>query len=313
VSISAIIPVYNGEQTLSRAIDSVLHQTAPVDEIILIDDGSTDGTAQIARKYGDAIRYFHYENGGLPTARNRGVALAQCEWINFLDADDEWLPRYVESHTRLHRQNPEIKWSSCHSERVNVVSGARSTMSIPEVLLREIELTGTVSFFDAYMRGLFGLPSGVMVQRPVYDEVGQFDQKMRNGQDRDMWGRIGLRYGRIAVCPDVCWRYYEGGHSLSRTGRMYRDLQLRGVCRNMHSALEIGPEAVSRYRPYAKRLFLEYLMRVAAKDCIIEPTTIEDAKHLFPLTIGERWILRIIRALPTPIALKVVAKLRACS
>jgi len=313
MNISVIIPVYNGEETLCRAIDSVLHQTVPVAEILLIDDGSTDCTAQVVEKYGEAIRYFHYENGGLPVARNRGINRAKFEWIAFLDADDEWLPHYIESHVKLHARDPEVKWSSCHCDRVSAINGSHWTMPIPHVLQEEIRRKGTVSFFEAHIRRLFGVPSGVVVQRSVYDEVGPYDPSMRTGQDRDMWGRIALRYPLISVCPEVCWRYYVEENSLSRRGRMFRDLQLKSVCRNMLSALDMGPSVVSQYRPYGKRLFLEYLMRLAARDCFINPDTIKDAKRLFPLTIREQCLLGIIRSLPKPIALRIVDRLRICS
>lgn len=89
--ISTIIPVYNGAPFLTEAINSVLHQTLPPDELLVIDDGSTDDTAQIAQSFGDKVLYFYQENQGAAAARNHGIKLAQGNLIAFLDADDLWL------------------------------------------------------------------------------------------------------------------------------------------------------------------------------------------------------------------------------
>ena len=105
MSISVIIPAYNAEQHISRAIDSVLAQTHPADEIIAVDDGSTDDTGQILRSYGRQLRYIGQENGGAGAARNTGIKAARGEWIAFLDADDEWLPEKLKcqaDHLRRH-------------------------------------------------------------------------------------------------------------------------------------------------------------------------------------------------------------------
>ncbi len=308
MKISVVIPAYNAEETLCRAIDSVLSQTVPVAEIILIDDGSTDGTAQIVQKYGAAIRYFYYENAGLAVARNRGIDQAKFEWIAFLDADDEWLPHCIESHVKLHAQNPEIKWSHCRYEWV--LDGSYLTMPIPQGLQEEIRCKGTISHFDAELKGFQWGSCGFLIHRSVFDEVGKFDPAMRTGQDGDMWCRIALKYPRLAVCDEVCWRYYVGNpNALHRQGVEYRDLQLKSLCRNMRCAMELGPEVVSEFHPYARMRVMDYLIRVAGRNCLINSDTIEDAKSLFPLTVRERSFLRILRLLPKSIALKVVGRL----
>lgn len=88
--VSVIIPVYQGERHLAEAIDSVLAQTYPAAEIFVVNDGSTDGTAAVAARYGSAIRYVERENGGIGAARNTALELTEMEWISFLDADDLW-------------------------------------------------------------------------------------------------------------------------------------------------------------------------------------------------------------------------------
>ena len=97
MKISTVIPTYNRRDHVLRAIKSVLAQTVAVDEIIVVDDGSTDGTAEaIGSRYGSSVRLFRQKNGGVAAARNRGIREARGEWIALLDSDDIWLPTKIE-------------------------------------------------------------------------------------------------------------------------------------------------------------------------------------------------------------------------
>jgi glycosyltransferase involved in cell wall biosynthesis len=95
IQISAVIPTYNREKTIGRAIDSALAQQFPPSEIIIVDDGSEDGTRELVERYGRKCRYFYQENAGVSSARNRGVCEAKCKWIAFLDSDDYWAPQHL--------------------------------------------------------------------------------------------------------------------------------------------------------------------------------------------------------------------------
>jgi glycosyltransferase involved in cell wall biosynthesis len=94
--ISAVIPAFNRERTIGRAIESALAQTCPPIEVIVVDDGSTDNTAAAVAAYGDSVRYVHQPNAGASAARNRGVALANASWVAFLDSDDYWFEDHLE-------------------------------------------------------------------------------------------------------------------------------------------------------------------------------------------------------------------------
>ena len=96
IRISAVIPTYNREKTIARAIDSALAQKHPASEIIVIDDGSKDNTREIVESYGEKTRYIYQDNAGVAAARNRGVKEATYDWIAFLDSDDYWLPQHLE-------------------------------------------------------------------------------------------------------------------------------------------------------------------------------------------------------------------------
>ena len=112
-SISVIIPVFNGEEFLERAIQSVLDQDLQPDELIVVDDGSTDQTASIARRY-PKIKYIYQANQGPPAARNHGLEKAKGELIAFLDADDQWLPQKLSQQVAFLQSNPAIGYVLCH-------------------------------------------------------------------------------------------------------------------------------------------------------------------------------------------------------
>ena len=114
VSFSVIIPAYNCADVIGRAIDSVLTQTCPASEIIVVDDGSTDNTAEIVKDYGDVVHYFRQENQGPSGARNRGIQEACSDWVAFLDADDVWYPDKLRRQAELISHAPELGVVFCN-------------------------------------------------------------------------------------------------------------------------------------------------------------------------------------------------------
>src|ERR1700744_3910857 len=102
---SAIVPTYNRASYVGRAIDSIVEQSVQPDEIIIVDDGSTDGTSSLLRsRYGDRIQSIQQPNEGVSSARRRGIQASSCDWIAFLDSDDEWLPGRLEAMAQAARQ-----------------------------------------------------------------------------------------------------------------------------------------------------------------------------------------------------------------
>jgi glycosyltransferase involved in cell wall biosynthesis len=309
MDISVIIPAYNAEQWIGRAIGSVLDQTLAPAEILVVDDGSTDGTACAVRRYGAATRYLFQPNGGPAAARNQGIDRAESEWIAFLDADDEWLPHKMESQVRVLEENPDLKW--CGSACEDVGNGIPSFHSVQGGLRQAPARPTGLRYFSAWLEGVVFITSGFVVHRSVFDEVGDFDLALRSGEDIDMWCRIALRYPRIGYCFDPCWYYHQDNpNSACRRGRTDRDLPLRSFCRNMRLAMELGPEVADGFRPYARKKVMDNLLRLAARDCSVNADTIEDVKYLFPLAAYERGLLRILRLLPKPVALRIVDRLR---
>jgi glycosyltransferase involved in cell wall biosynthesis len=98
--ISVVIPAFNAGQFIRRTVDSILAQTYSDFEIIVVDDGSTDNTADVVRSYGPKVRYIYQQNAGDGPARNTGITAAEGDWIAFLDHDDEWLPKKLQLHQK---------------------------------------------------------------------------------------------------------------------------------------------------------------------------------------------------------------------
>ena len=120
VDISVIIPTYNRRELVQRALASVAAQTRPIDEIIVVDDGSSDGTGEALKaQWGDRIRYEFQPNAGVSAARNRGLSLARGHYITLLDSDDQWLPEKTRLQLDWLRAHPSFGLVLCDIERVD--------------------------------------------------------------------------------------------------------------------------------------------------------------------------------------------------
>ena len=189
VLISCIIPVYNGERYLREAIDSVLAQAHRPLEIIVVDDGSTDGTADVAAGYGARLDYVRQSNAGPAAARNRGLSLAQGEFVAFLDADDLWHPEKLQRQMARFQARSELGYCVAHVQN----------FWIPE-LEEEAE-----KFRDH--RIAKALPSYVtatlVARRSVFDAMGQFDPALGHGDSTEWFLRAAEDGTVMELLPDV--------------------------------------------------------------------------------------------------------------
>uniref|UniRef100_A0A7C4RIG1 Glycosyltransferase n=1 Tax=Desulfatirhabdium butyrativorans TaxID=340467 RepID=A0A7C4RIG1_9BACT len=184
--VSVIIPTFNRSKWVSEAVDSVLHQTLKPREIIVVDDGSTDDTADVLDGYGDAIRVLRLkENRGVSAARNRGIEAACCRYVAFLDSDDLWLPRKLEDQINHVRKHPEIRIHQ--TDEIWIRNGVRVN---PGKRHRKPE--GWI--FEPSLHLCLISPSAVLIERRLFDEVGLFDERYPACEDYDLWLRITCRY-----------------------------------------------------------------------------------------------------------------------
>jgi glycosyltransferase involved in cell wall biosynthesis len=139
-TISCVVPVFNGERYLAEALDSVLRQTRPPDEIVVVDDGSSDRSAEIVRGYGNRVRYVRQDNRGAAAARNRGVELAGGELLAFIDQDDLWRPHKLELQLASFAADPgldicvshvDLQWDSARAEEQAALGEHRRARRVP--------------------------------------------------------------------------------------------------------------------------------------------------------------------------------------
>ena len=189
--VSVVIPAYNVDRYIGRAIESVLGQSLAADEIIVVDDGSSDQTGEVVKGYGSKVRYLRQENLGASAARNTGIRAAGHRWIAFLDGDDEWFSEKLALQVELLKANPELSWVSGNFIRCDCRENRESSDLEPlggEALLGGKEYFD--DFFFAYLSHAYGWTGTMVIERSVLAEAGYFTEGLRRLNDLDMWFRI---------------------------------------------------------------------------------------------------------------------------
>lgn len=210
--VDVIIPAYNAGRYLTAALDSVFAQSFQDWRIVLVNDGSTDNTAQIAEDYaarlGPRMRVVHQKNRGLPAARNAAIQASDGDLLALLDADDIWLPHRLEESVRLMESRPEVGLSYGLITRIDADGNHRETF-----LGNRHAAEGRVA--SALYQRLIEIPCPtVTFRRSCVEEVGGFDETMRATEDRDLWLRIAFRHA-VGVIPKVIAYYRTSPSSMS--------------------------------------------------------------------------------------------------
>ena len=178
MKISVVIPTYNRAKFLTNCIQSVLNQTINVDEIIVIDDGSTDNTKEVLSPF--HVAYFYQNNKGVSSARNLGISKAKNEWIAFLDSDDCWDEKKIEHHIRLHQTNKHILAS--YTDEVWIRNNKIIT-------LKAHQQKEQPTFLNSLRLCKIGV-STFFCHKSVFKSVGLFDETLLACEDYDLWLRI---------------------------------------------------------------------------------------------------------------------------
>lgn len=201
LAVDVIIPSYNGLPYVKDAIRSVLLQTHKPNRMIVVDDGSTDGTLEALGIFDGQIEVkVHHENQGLPAARNTGIQASAAPLVAFLDADDVWLPRKLERQVQefAHAPSTGMVYSSvldCDLE-LNPLGPPR------KVKARK----GEHVFNELYLQAFPMPPSTVMVRREVFERCGRFNETMLYTEDFECWLRIAMKYPISAIPEPLCLR-----------------------------------------------------------------------------------------------------------
>ena len=243
---SVVIPLYNKQNSIAATLQSVLAQTYTNYEIIVVDDGSTDDSARIAEEYirevkGErlkvkgaensgaettasrlsplAFRLIRKPNGGVCSARNRGIQEAKYDYVALLDGDDLWDEHYLEEQVKLIQDFPEAKmWGINFAEMSN------------GELIRKLP-TGLPEGYRGYVENYFQIPgrisdlycsSSVVIQKEVFDKVGYFDERIKYAEDSDMWFRIIASYPVVFYDRYMAFYQYDAENRAMNRTRLLR-------------------------------------------------------------------------------------------
>jgi len=200
--VSVIIPTYNRKHTLKRAIQSVYIQSLPPFEIIVVDDGSNDGTKEWVKQKYPGIKYIYQKNSGVSSARNKGIKIARGDWIALLDSDDEWLPNKLNEQINKIKLNLDVK--ILHSNEIWIRNGVRVNQ-----MKKHKKFGGYI--FEKCLDMCRISPSSVMLKKAIFDDIGTFDESLKVCEDYDLWLRITSKYPVCFLDIPLIKKY--GGHS----------------------------------------------------------------------------------------------------
>jgi glycosyltransferase involved in cell wall biosynthesis len=201
IRFSVIIPLFNKEKSIRSTIESVLNQTYPNFELVLVNDGSTDNSLIAASSFNDTrIKILNKDNGGVSSARNRGIELSQNQYIVFLDADDLWLPYCLEEFCILINKFREAQvFCTNYNMTGKNLKGSERRYYIEDYF-----------YTSAYYMAKWSIPiiitGCITIKRDIFIEVGYFNQNISHGEDIDMWNRL-AKYSRIAKSEKVTTIY----------------------------------------------------------------------------------------------------------
>ena len=201
MNISVVIPSYNRKDFLKRSIDSAINQTKKPLEIIVVDDGSTDGTEAMIKSDYDFVKFIKQKNKGVSAARNIGIKVSIGEWICFLDSDDEWKKDKLEKQINVMKSNPGYKFF--HSNEIWIKNGLRINQK-----KKHKKYGGDI--FDKCLDMCRISPSSVMIDKTVFDEVGNFNEYLVVCEDYELWLRICDKYRVFFIDEPLIIKY--GGH-----------------------------------------------------------------------------------------------------
>ena len=204
-SVSVVIPTYNYGRFIADALRSVLAQSYPIAEIIVVDDGSSDNTELVVMEFGDRVRYVRQANAGVCAARNRGVAESTGELIAFLDADDTWEPEKTAKQVARFELDPEIGLVHCGTREFDGETDETIRLNLSGA---EDELVENLLLWKE--PGMPGPGGTIMLSREAFEAVGGLDTRMKCGEDWDFCYRIAREFkvGFIAE-PLVNYRLHR--------------------------------------------------------------------------------------------------------
>lgn len=240
-SVSVIVPTFDAAWCVERALDSVMAQTAPASEVIVCDDGSSDGTPELVeRRYGMRVRVLRLPHRNAAAARADGLAAARGDWLALLDADDWWESDKLEGQLDFAAAHPDVRWQ-CADGVLESAEGTLRTSWLSDYFAPVTDRAGDL--FEPLAQRCFPLTSSVLVRRDAFADVGGMDPTIVHSHDYDLWLRLAARFaGGVMARPLVHYWSHPGQLSRRLAGRHRDDL---AIMRRVAAGV-LRPDAESR-------------------------------------------------------------------
>jgi len=300
---SVIIAVYNGEQTIVRAIQSVLDQSCPAHEIIVVDDGSTDGTAEQVKQFGEAVRYIYQQNAGVAAARNAGVDMASGDWLAFLDADDYYYPDRLKWQAELLQRQPGLDFMTGDFDYVYPDGRLirRSMESTPAGLRLLEQAAGAESaimsgeLLGSFVEKHFGDTHTLAMPKNTFQALGGYPVGVAVCEDVNLLIRLCARSQSVGVicCPMAAYVIHES--SATRSDPLRAQLQTLDALLPLRQKLATAPKII--------RQGLERCIRQARLD--LAYTLVKAGQRLR----ATKTVLPLLRDMPGLASLRDVASI----
>lgn len=248
--VSAIIPTYNRAELVSQAVHSVLNQTYKRIEIIVVDDGSTDNTSEVLKKYEGRIKYIYQERGERSKARNKGFRCSGGNYIAFLDSDDLWLPTKIEKQVQVldNKRDVDVVYTGVQfiDRKGNPYSGEIYWDAPKRQVLYEDLMTNNI---------VTGTTSSVMMRRTCLEKVGLFDEMMNTCEDLDLYRRLAQYYNFHKIeLPLVKFRIH-GGNTQNNASETAKGWEI--------TIKKLSQDTPPNYEYYKNEAIIKILFRIA--------------------------------------------------
>ena len=250
---SVIIPAYNAHTTIAKAIDSVLAQSYPAAEIIVVDDGSTDATAEQVASYGTRVKLVQQSNQGVSVARNRGAQEANGDWLTFLDADDWYYPNRLALYAQLLAQKPELNFLTGDFDYINPAGDhLRSSMASTQAgrLMLEQAQEG-VAVMQGETLGLFieehfGDTHTLTLRKSTFTELGGYPQGFAVCEDVNFLIRLTAQSQRVGVVCEPTAAYLIHSNSATRSDPLRAQQQTLAALKTLVPQLKNAPGPIRK-------------------------------------------------------------------
>lgn len=295
---SVVIPLYNKEKSISNTLQSVLNQTFSNFEVIIVNDGSTDGSIEKVNVFSDPrIRIFHQPNRGVSAARNKGIKEAKFDWIAFLDADDFWEKNNLEEFFYFFEKNKNVYW--CFAGFKTIGPNINKTYVVNKTNFFEDAI-------DVIVAGVKITTNSVIIKRTVFDDKRMlFNTSVNRSEDREVWYKIACMYPKVGYIPKPLSVYFVGNpKSLTGSSHKEKDFSYLSLIARMK-------EIITQIEPHRAKKLIEFI-RIFNRKALVSywalTSNYGNNLSVFKILGVEGFFLKNFRFLPVPIK-KIYAKI----